>query len=147
MTPGRRRLHTCLDVSRAVCFDFPSCSASLFLPLCFAATIQTKIKKFEASAQTETDANICHIIFPRLTRKHRTHAECLHAHAFHLPRNCVTFSLRSFFLFARHRKKVDANVDLLPLCCACFATAACLLLMSVNTFSESALGILKEQST
>lgn len=70
----------------------------------------------------------------------------VHAHASHLPRNCVTLSLRAFFLFARRRKKVNANVDLLPLCCACLATAACLLLMSVNTFSESALGILSKRT-
>lgn len=80
---------------------------------------------------------------PEVDEKHCTH---VHAHASHLPQNCVKLSLRTFFLWAWHRKKVNANVDLLPLCCACLATAACLLLMSVNTFSESALGILSKRT-
>lgn len=97
LTSGRRRSHTCLDVSRAVCFDFPSCSASLFLSLCLAATIQTRIKKFEVGAQTDTRRQYMSYHIPGLMKEQRAHAEHLPAHAFHLPRNWVTFSSERLF--------------------------------------------------
>lgn len=80
---------------------------------------------------------------PEADEKHWTH---VHAHASHLPQNCVTLSLRTFLVLVRRCKKVNANGDLLPFCCACLATVAGLLLMSVNTFSESALGILSKRT-
>lgn len=96
----------------------------------------------------DLDANLCHVV-PMAGDKYRTHVVCLHG-MFLIYHRTVVYFLREksyFIFFTQHHKEVNANVDLLPLLGACLATAACLLLMSVNTFSESALGILsKEQS-
>lgn len=112
-----------------------SCPSPLQLPF------KQKMKKFEVSTQTDTDANICHIIFPRPMRS-TGHMRSLCMRMLFIYHGTVLH----FLWEPRHRKKVNANVDLLPLCCACLATAACLLLMSVNTFSESALGILSKRT-